>query len=91
MSDATLLALQELDEIEWVAGIAPMPDHLVKLGTERRTFRRGIKPTGELKARFMSESDPPDMSSFEEYELPEPFYEIRVWGELVERGSCERF
>lgn len=87
MNDAMLSALQELDEIEWVAGIAPMPDHLVELGTERRTFRRGVKLTKELKARFMLESDPPDMPTFEEYNLPEPFYEVRVWGELVERGE----
>ena len=78
-------AWEEIAVIEWVNGIGPMPQHLIDQGTVRVEYRRGLRLTSPIVCGVIDESKIQILES-EEYQLPEPFYEVRVWGVLTERG-----
>lgn len=86
--EAIELALRELEEIEWAHGIADMPAHLVEAGMVRREFRRGVRLVNPHVGWCLSEAStaPTGVSQFEEFELERPYYEVYVWGVLVDRG-----
>ena len=90
--DAYEEAMRELQVIEWAAGIAPMPQHLIEEGTVRREYRRGVRLIEEPSVGYISEGAqvPTRMSPYEEFDLEHPYYEVHVWGVLVERGSLRR-
>jgi hypothetical protein len=81
-------AMRELELIEWANGGGPMPAHLVEAGTVRREFRRGVRLLNPHVGWCLSEAStaPVGISQFEEFELERPYYEVYVWGVLVERG-----
>lgn len=87
------LADREIAEIEWRHGLAPCPEHLIEQGTVRQEFWCGVrlKPGLELPVGYFDDADavPLSICNWEQYELDEPYYEVRVWGELVERGRLQ--
>lgn len=89
MSEARRLAEQELAEVEWAAGLIDMPEHLRERGRRRTEFyyEARLKPGARLKVGFMTEDAiPTGECRWEKVPLREPFYEVREWGKLVERG-----
>lgn len=84
---ATKLAQQEVEEIEWVHGLAPMPEHLVELGTEVRRYTQELRLLTLPTAQVWHEDDPPaipvDGVDYEVRRLDPPRTEVYVWGQRV--------
>lgn len=80
-------AMRELDEIEWVAGLRPMPDHLVELGTRTYTYIRRVVLDEPVVVGPISEDArmPTRVIAHHLEPLPRPIRETYVWGVLVER------
>ena len=80
-------AIHELEEIEWVEGLRPMPQHLIDLGTRTYTYTQEIKILQVPEAKFMSENSPPTLMvedvDYEVVSLPQPITETYVWGEQL--------
>lgn len=69
-----------LDEIDWVSGLIPMPDHLVRAGTKVIKVREMIV----IDSLPIASYDPKTvMLDYRIIPHPHPYSETRVWGELV--------
>lgn len=82
---------EELAEIEWAAGLIPMPPHLIAAGTRvcRYTSKIIRNPNAPpIEARWISEAaslSALNLNHYIEVPLPRPIVETYVWGELVSR------
>jgi hypothetical protein len=73
-----------LAEIEWAAGLIPMPDHLVKAGTKVTNVRQMIV----INSMPVAGVDPEIvMLDCRIIPHPRPYKETRGWGELISREA----
>lgn len=82
-----LTSEEELAEIEWVAGLIPMPPHLVRQGTKICRYTRQIRLLKLPQAGVIDPDAPPYLiQEGVDYiiEPIEPFTETYVWGVKVE-------